>query len=92
MFASKDRIQEILKLSNIALSLSNMCQYITHSRVCFVCKHEDTVLISEKHCSHARRSGVFGSCGRGIGTAIKSTPQHCWGCKEYPVTPAMYSG
>ncbi|KAH6653207.1 hypothetical protein BKA67DRAFT_311521 [Truncatella angustata] len=59
-----------------------MCKYISHTRACFICGHEHTVLISEKQCSTARRSGIFGSCGRGISSYTKSTPQSCWECKE----------
>lgn len=59
-----------------------MCKYVTHRHVCLVCRHEDTVLISERPCSFARQSGVFGSCGRGIGNTTKSTPQHCWKCRD----------
>ena len=59
-----------------------MCNYITHVRACYMCAYEETVLISEKRCSTAKRSGVFGSCGRGAGNKPIKTPYQCWRCKE----------
>ncbi|KAI0123730.1 hypothetical protein BJ170DRAFT_93100 [Xylariales sp. AK1849] len=69
--------------SSSCSSTPDMCKYVTHTRACFICGHEDTVLISEEECSRAMRSGVFGSCGRGIGTMTKRTPRQCWKCKDH---------
>lgn len=67
----------------ISASSRKMCSYITHLRTCFVCSHEETILISEKPCSAVKR-GVFGSCGKGIKCSNKSNraPYQCWRCKE----------
>ncbi|KAK1720436.1 uncharacterized protein BDZ83DRAFT_630731 [Colletotrichum acutatum] len=59
-----------------------MCKYITHLRVCNVCSHQDTVLISERPCFLAKKNGVFGSCDAGIGSDRSCTRYHCWKCKE----------
>ncbi|KAI0165186.1 hypothetical protein GGR52DRAFT_557854 [Hypoxylon sp. FL1284] len=59
-----------------------MCQYVTHLRACYVCSHEETVLISEQSCKVARRSGVFGSCGSGVDNIASRTQHQCWKCKE----------
>lgn len=59
-----------------------MCKYITHLRVCYVCAHEDTVLISERSCILAKRTGAFGSCGGGAANERSRTAYQCWQCKE----------
>ncbi|KAI4862323.1 hypothetical protein F4820DRAFT_25730 [Hypoxylon rubiginosum] len=70
-----------------------MCQYVTHLRACYVCSHEETVLISEQSCKVARMSGVFGSCGSGVDNIASRTQHQCWKCKEgsklIPPTPAL---
>ena len=59
-----------------------MCKYVTHLRTCYMCAFEETVLISEKPCSTAKKTGVFGTCGRGINNKPSKTPYQCWRCKE----------
>ncbi len=59
-----------------------MCKYVTHLRACYVCAEEETVLISEESCSKAKKSGVFGSCGKGVGSKPSMTSYQCWKCKE----------
>ncbi|KAI0122721.1 hypothetical protein F4814DRAFT_409717 [Daldinia grandis] len=59
-----------------------MCQYITHLRACYICGHEDIVLISEKSCTMAASRGVFGSCGRDVDNKSSRTRYQCWQCKE----------
>jgi hypothetical protein len=59
-----------------------MCKYITHLRVCYVCDYEDTVLISERSCRPAKRTGAFGSCDGGIAYETRETQHQCWHCKE----------
>lgn len=59
-----------------------MCNYITHVRLCPVCKSKETILISESVCVDARPSGVFGSCGA-TGNKTSETLRKCWGCKEF---------
>ena len=74
--------QDPLAKNLLTAQPQSMCQYITHVRICFVCKHEDTVLISEQSCETAQKSGVFGSCGGGIANNQNGTPYQCWKCKE----------
>lgn len=59
-----------------------MCKYITHLRVCYVCHHEETVLITESPCPPLRGRGAFGSCQTGTGNKTTCTPFQCWKCKE----------
>ncbi|KAI2467369.1 hypothetical protein F4781DRAFT_402605 [Annulohypoxylon bovei var. microspora] len=59
-----------------------MCRYVTHLRACYVCGHEETVLISEQSCKTASMSGVFGSCGSGVDSLANRTQYQCWQCKE----------
>jgi hypothetical protein len=59
-----------------------MCKYITHLRICYICLHEDTVLISERLCRYAKRSHAFGSCNSGISSDCNRTQYQCWQCKE----------
>ncbi|KAK2021154.1 hypothetical protein LX32DRAFT_605285 [Colletotrichum zoysiae] len=59
-----------------------MCKYVSHVRVCNLCNHHDTVLISERLCVLAKQSGGFGSCDTGISSDSNSTSNRCWKCKE----------
>lgn len=61
-----------------------MCKYVTHLRACYLCEQEETVLISEESCSKAKKSGVFGSCGKGVGSKPSMTSYQCWKCRENP--------
>ncbi|KAH7029061.1 uncharacterized protein B0I36DRAFT_324974 [Microdochium trichocladiopsis] len=57
-----------------------MCNYVNHVRSCYLCASEETVLISEKSCSEARKTGRFGSCGKGVGNKPYRTQYRCWKC------------
>lgn len=59
-----------------------MCKYVKHLRICYICQHESTVLISERPCPPAKRAGVFGSCDDGIASGRNRTQYQCWGCKD----------
>ncbi|KAI0895248.1 hypothetical protein F4806DRAFT_93918 [Annulohypoxylon nitens] len=69
---------------------SKMCQYVTHLRACYVCGHEETVLISEQCCQSASKRGAFGSCGSGVDSLAHRTKYQCWRCKEMTkITPRI---
>ncbi|KAK3942053.1 hypothetical protein QBC46DRAFT_381064 [Diplogelasinospora grovesii] len=59
-----------------------MCTYTTHVRVCYICRGEDTVLISEKLCPQAEASGVFGGCLQGPAYQRDQSHHQCWKCME----------
>ncbi|KAI8964228.1 hypothetical protein F5Y11DRAFT_113515 [Daldinia sp. FL1419] len=80
-----DKPTKKLNLKSPKLASSHylkMCQYITHSRTCYLCGREEIVLISEKSCTIAASRGVFGSCGRDVSNKSNRTRYQCWKCKE----------
>lgn len=59
-----------------------MCNYINHVRSCYLCANEETVLISEKSCSQAKKHSGFGSCGRGVSSKSTRSQHRCWKCSS----------